>query len=49
MRPIYITYFTGQNNEGEKQTAITNALGFVLGFAAGVCVAGRYLGQIGGF
>lgn len=49
MLPIYITYFTGQNNEGEKQTAITNALGFVLGFTLVFVSLGAISGQIGGF
>ena len=50
MLPIYISYFTGQNNEDKKQKTIYNAVGFVLGFTIFfmVIIATKFLGTVFG-
>lgn len=47
--PIYVSYFAGQNPEGKKKTAATNAAGFVLGFTAVFVLLGAFAGILGGF
>lgn len=47
MLPIYISYFTGQNNTGKKYKTILNALGFVLGFSIVFISLGAFAGSIG--
>lgn len=49
MLPIYISYFTGQNNEDKKQKTIYNAVGFVLGFTIVFMSMGAFAGAIGSF
>ena len=49
MLPIYISYFAGQNSEGKKKTAITNSVGFVLGFTLVFVVLGAFAGAVGSF
>ncbi len=48
MLPIYISYFTGQNNDGKKATTIINAIGFVVGFTIVFITLGAFAGVVGG-
>jgi len=47
MLPVYISYFAGQTNKGNKLNASTNALGFVLGFTLIFVLLGAFAGGIG--
>ncbi len=47
MLPIYISYFAGQNKEGNKKTTLTNAFGFVLGFTIIFVTLGAFAGTVG--
>ena len=47
MLPVYISYFAGQNTEGNKKTTVINALGFVLGFTFVFVLLGAFAGGIG--
>lgn len=47
MLPIYISYFAGQNNTGNKKTTVANAIGFVLGFTLVFVLLGAFAGTIG--
>ncbi|MDD4700027.1 MAG: cytochrome c biogenesis protein CcdA [Oscillospiraceae bacterium] len=49
MLPVYISYFTGQNNGGKTKTTVTNAIGFVLGFTIVFVTLGAFAGAVGGF
>jgi cytochrome c-type biogenesis protein len=49
MLPIYISYFAGQNRDGNKKVTVTNAIGFVLGFTLVFVSLGAFAGAIGGF
>ncbi|MDF2632962.1 MAG: cytochrome c biosis protein transrane region [Caproiciproducens sp.] len=49
MLPIYISYFAGQNGGEKKKSAITNALGFVLGFTLVFITLGAFAGTVGNF
>lgn len=48
MLPIYISYFAGQNTDGQNRSAIKNAMGFVLGFSIVFILLGAFAGTIGG-
>ncbi|MDF2565717.1 MAG: cytochrome c biosis protein transrane region, partial [Massilibacillus sp.] len=47
MLPVYISYFAGQNSDGNKKAAVSNALGFVLGFTIIFVLLGAFAGTIG--
>lgn len=49
MLPIYVFYFTGQDTEKGKYTAIKNATGFVIGFTILFVALGALAGRLGGF
>ncbi len=49
MLPIYISYFAGQDSEGKKKTAVTNAIGFVVGFTTVFVILGAFAGVVGSF
>ena len=49
MLPVYISFFAGQNTEGKKQRALTNSLGFVLGFTIVFVTLGAFAGSVGRF
>lgn len=49
MLPIYLSYFAGQNSEGNKNKTIANAIGFVLGFTLVFVSLGAFAGVVGGF
>lgn len=49
MLPIYISYFTGQNSNGNKKAVIFNALAFVLGFTLVFVSLGAFAGAVGNF
>lgn len=45
--PVYISYFAGQNEQGNKNRALLNALGFVAGFTAVFVTMGAFAGTVG--
>lgn len=47
MLPIYISYFAGQDSDGQSGLSIRNALGFVLGFSFVFILLGAFAGTIG--
>ncbi len=47
MLPIYVSYFAGQNTDGQNRPAIKNAAGFVLGFSIVFILLGAFAGTIG--
>ena len=47
MLPIYLSYFAGDNRDGDKKNTITNALGFVLGFTMVFVMLGLFAGTAG--
>ncbi len=47
MLPIYITYFAGDNNQGDIRKTVKNAIGFVLGFTIVFVTLGAFAGTIG--
>ncbi|HZK26432.1 MAG TPA: cytochrome c biogenesis CcdA family protein [Thermoclostridium sp.] len=49
MLPVYISYFAGQDSQGNKRKTFVNALGFVLGFTIVFVSMGALAGIIGGF
>lgn len=49
MLPVYISYFAGQNSEGNKQGTAKNALGFVIGFTLVFVSLGAIAGSVGNF
>lgn len=49
MLPVYISYFAGQNAEGDKKAAVVNASGFVLGFTVVFVSLGAFAGTAGSF
>ncbi|MEG1632622.1 MAG: cytochrome c biogenesis protein CcdA [Oscillospiraceae bacterium] len=46
MLPVYVSYFAA-NRQGEKSKALTNALGFVLGFTLVFVSLGAFAGSVG--
>ena len=48
MLPIYISYFGGQIDDGNKSTVLINAIGFVLGFTFIFVLLGAFAGSLGG-
>ncbi|MBR0598485.1 cytochrome c biogenesis CcdA family protein [Sinanaerobacter chloroacetimidivorans] len=48
MLPIYVSYFAGQNTDGQNRSTIKNAMGFVLGFSLVFIMLGAFAGTIGG-
>ena len=49
MLPVYVSYFAGQHTEGKKKSAVTNSIGFVLGFTLVFVTLGAFAGAVGGF
>ncbi|MGI6679577.1 MAG: cytochrome c biogenesis CcdA family protein [Dehalobacterium sp.] len=49
MLPVYISYFTGQENDGSPFRTLLNAAGFVLGFTLVFVALGAFAGTMGGF
>lgn len=49
MLPIYIFYFAGDSSEGKRFRALTNSIGFVLGFTAIFILMGAFAGTVGSF
>lgn len=47
MLPLYISYFAGQNQEGRSGKALSNSLGFVLGFTIIFMSLGAFAGTLG--
>jgi len=47
MLPVYISFFAGQTNRGNKLNTLINALGFVLGFTLVFVLLGAFAGEIG--
>jgi cytochrome c-type biogenesis protein len=47
MLPIYVSYFAGQTHDTNKNTTLTNALGFVLGFTLIFVLLGAFAGSLG--
>lgn len=47
MLPLYISYFAGQNQEGRNGKALSNSLGFVLGFTLVFMSLGAFAGTLG--
>lgn len=47
MLPLYISYFAGQNQEGRNGKALSNSLGFVLGFTFVFMSLGAFAGTLG--
>lgn len=45
MLPIYISYFAA--NEANKKKALTNSIGFVLGFTIVFVIMGAFMGTVG--
>lgn len=48
MLPIYVCYFAGDNSESKSYKALTNSIGFVLGFTIIFVLLGAFAGTIGG-
>ncbi len=48
MLPLYLSYFAGQNSEGQKRPALRNAFGFILGFTVVFVSLGAFAGTVGG-
>lgn len=46
--PVYISYFAGQNEEGDTQKTLRGALGFIAGFTAVFVALGAFAGTLGG-
>lgn len=49
MLPVYISYFAGQDSVETKQTALRNAIGFVLGFTIIFVLLGAFAGTLGAY
>jgi len=49
MLPVYISYFAGQDSKDDRQKALINALGFVLGFTMLFILMGALAGTVGYF
>lgn len=49
MLPIYISFFTGQQNQNKKKTAFINSIGFVSGFTIVFTILGAFAGTVGEF
>lgn len=47
MIPIYVSYFMGDNNKGNKNKAVINSIAFVLGFAFIFTLFGALAGKFG--
>lgn len=46
--PVYISYFAGQNGEGDVRKTFKGALGFIAGFTAVFVALGAFAGTLGG-
>ncbi len=46
--PVYISYFAGQNGEGDTRKTLKGALGFIAGFTAVFVALGAFAGTLGG-
>lgn len=49
MLPVYISYFAGQDSQADKNRAVVNAAGFILGFTLVFVSLGAFAGSIGRF
>lgn len=49
MLPVYLTYFAGAGEGGEKRKGLSRALSFVLGFSLVFCLLGMLAGTLGAF
>lgn len=49
MLPIYVSYFAGQNQDGERHKTLLNAIGFVIGFTVIFVLLGAFAGSFGRF
>lgn len=47
MLPVYISYFSGQECEEKKHTALINSIGFVCGFTIFFVILGAFAGSLG--
>lgn len=47
MLPIYISFFAGQNVHEKKKAAVTNSVGFVIGFTIVFVTLGAFAGIVG--
>ena len=47
MLPVYILYFTGDNDQHDRSTILYRALSFVLGFTVVFTILGAFAGTIG--
>lgn len=47
MLPIYISYFMGGTEEKNKNSAVKNSIGFVIGFTIVFLILGAFAGSIG--
>lgn len=46
--PVYISYFAGQNGEGDVRKTLKGALGFIAGFTTVFVALGAFAGTLGG-
>ncbi len=46
--PVYISYFAGQDGEGDARKTFKGALGFIAGFTAVFVALGAFAGTLGG-
>jgi len=46
--PLYVLYFAGDQQEGQRDRTLLNALGFVLGFTILFVLLGLFAGTLGG-
>lgn len=46
--PVYISYFAGQNGEGDARKTLKGALGFIAGFTVVFVALGAFAGTLGG-
>lgn len=46
--PVYVSYFAGQNGEGDARRTLKGALGFIAGFTAVFVALGAFAGALGG-
>lgn len=46
--PVYISYFAGQNGEGDARKTLKGALGFIAGFTVVFIALGAFAGTLGG-
>jgi cytochrome c-type biogenesis protein len=49
MLPVYVSYFAAQDDGSSKNSALINAIGFVMGFTIVFTILGAFAGTIGRF